>query len=108
MEIVFILYLFFNFIHKTKESEIGDKIYQAALDMVGKYPYVTDGGDNYGATTGTIQEIHPYCNDTEISGFDCSGLTKYVVFNATKVSVIHKAKKQFNFLINYKKIVNFL
>ena len=52
--------------HNSLNSAVGDKIYEAAKSMIDKYPYSWDGGDNYGATTGAIQEVDPYCNDTSV------------------------------------------
>ncbi|MCQ2816218.1 MAG: NlpC/P60 family protein, partial [archaeon] len=90
-----------NIFYFSFQSETGDKIYEAAKAQIGKYPYSWDGGDNYGPTTGAPMEIPIYCNDTEVLGFDCSGLAKYAVFQGTKVSLIHKASWQFRDAIEH-------
>lgn len=74
----------------------GAKIASAAESMVGKYPYSWGGGDNNGATKGIKQTISPYCDDRNVVGFDCSGLSKYAVYQGTKVSLYHSAQTQYD------------
>lgn len=77
-------------------SPAGARIVAAAESMVGKYPYSWGGGNDDGATVGIIQKIPPYCDDRNVVGFDCSGLSKYAVYQGTGVSIIHKAQIQYN------------
>ena len=58
-------------------------------------PYSWGGGDNYGPTRGIYQTISPYCNDTRVIGFDCSGLSKYAVYQGTGISLPHQASVQY-------------
>ena len=74
----------------------GDKIVSAARSQVGKWPYSWGGGDNNGATVGIKQQISPYCDDRKVKGFDCSGLSKYSVYQGTGVSLPHHAQSQYN------------
>ena len=74
----------------------GAKIVEAAEAMVGKYPYSWGGGDNNGPTKGIKMAVSPYCDDSNVVGFDCSGLTKYAVYQATRISLEHNANPQYN------------
>lgn len=74
----------------------GDKIVSAAKSMVGRYPYSWGGGNNNGATVGIKQTISPYCDDRKVVGFDCSGLSKYSVYQGTGKSMDHYAQTQYS------------
>jgi len=74
----------------------GSGIASAAKGMVGKYPYSWGGGDNHGATYGIKQEISPYCDDRHVIGFDCSGLSKYSVYQGTGKSIDHYSQAQYD------------
>ncbi len=52
-------------------------VVNAALSMVGRYPYVYAGGNYYGPTTG-VDNGHP--EDVYTTGFDCSGLMQYAFY----------------------------
>jgi len=60
--------------------------------MINMYRYSWGGGDNSGATYGTKETESPYCDDTSVKGFDCSGLAKYAVFQGTGISLPHNAQ----------------
>ena len=68
----------------------------AAGSMVGKYPYSWGGGNNNGATLGKKQSSSPYCDDSKVKGFDCSGLSKYAVYQGAGKSIYHGAQTQYN------------
>jgi len=70
------------------------KIVSTAKSMVGKYPYSWAGGNNNGPTKGIVMSSDPYCDDTQVVGFDCSGLAKYSVYQGTNISMVHKAQLQ--------------
>ena len=80
----------------TTPSGSGAKIVSAAESMVGKYPYSWGGGDNNGPTYGIKQTSDPYCDDRNVKGFDCSGLSKYAVYQGTGTSLYHGAQSQYN------------
>jgi len=79
----------------------GDGIASAASSMVGKYPYSWGGGNDNGATYGTKQTVSPYCDDRNVIGFDCSGLSKFAVHQGTGKSLAHGASSQYNSCSNY-------
>ena len=74
----------------------GDAVAAAAEAMVGRYPYSYAGGNDRGATYGVLMKISPYCDDRRVLGFDCSGLSKYAVFQGTGRSIYHGATHQYN------------
>lgn len=80
----------------NSQDTTGDKLVAYAQSEVGVWPYSWGGGDNNGATYGIVEDEYPYCNDTLVIGFDCSGLSKYSVYQATGISLIHNAQHQFN------------
>ena len=73
-----------------------DGIVSAAQSVCGNYPYSLGGGNDYGATYGVQQEDPPYCDDRNVVGFDCSGLSKYAVFQGTGISMLHNAQDQYD------------
>ena len=82
--------------NSSTPSGSGTKIAAAAQSMIGKYPYSWGGGNNNGATKGKKQTVSPYCDDSNVVGFDCSGLSKYAVYQGAKVSIYHGAQTQYN------------
>lgn len=84
----------------------GAKIVNAARSMVGKWPYSWGGGNNSGATVGIKQTIKPYCDDRRVTGFDCSGLAKYAVYQGTGISLPHHAQSQYDQARNSGKLVS--
>lgn len=74
----------------------GDAVAAAAEAMVGRYPYSYAGGNDRGASYGVLMKISPYCDDRRVLGFDCSGLSKYAVFQGTGRSIYHGATHQYN------------
>ena len=80
----------------------GSKIVSYAKSMVGKYPYSIGGGNDQGPTVGVKQHKPPYCDSRKTIGFDCSGLAKYCVFQATGKSLYHRAHVQFEQCKNVK------
>lgn len=87
-------------------SGSGAKIVSAARKMVGKYPYSWAGGNNNGATYGIVQDISPYCDDSDVIGFDCSGLAKYAVYQGTGVSLYHQSQVQYDTAKNNGQLVD--
>ena len=81
---------------EPSNNTAAQKIVETALAMVGKYPYSWAGGDNHGPTYGIEQDISPYCDDTGVIGFDCSGLAKYAVYQGTGVSLYHQSQVQYD------------
>jgi len=79
----------------------GNAIANAAQSMVDQYPYSWGGGNDYGATYGMQMEISPYCDDTGVVGFDCSGLAKYSVYQGSGNSIYHHAQTQYDDCDNY-------
>ncbi len=77
-------------------SEIGEKIVDLAEAMIGKYPYSWDGGNINGASKGIYQDVEPFCDDREVVGFDCSGLALYAVYQATGITLEHRAQIQYS------------
>jgi len=73
----------------------GDGVVSAVRSMVGKYPYSYAGGNDHGATRGVLMKISPYCDDRNVIGFDCSGLSKYGVFQGCGKSIYHGATTQY-------------
>ena len=71
-----------------------ERIVSAAKSMVGKHIYSYGGGNNFGPTKGEMSPYSPYCNDTQVVGFDCSGLAKYSVFQGTNISIRHRVQLQ--------------
>ncbi|KAH8551469.1 hypothetical protein BGW37DRAFT_537962 [Umbelopsis sp. PMI_123] len=57
--------------------------------------YSWGGGDNNGPTDGICCSPSGY-NDTNVIGYDCSGLTKYALFQAKGISLAHYTCDQFN------------
>ena len=80
----------------TPPTGAGDAVAAAAEAMVGRYPYSYGGGNDRGATRGVLMKISPYCDDRGVVGFDCSGLSKYAVFQGTGRSIYHGATHQYN------------
>ena len=80
----------------SSSPSAGDRIVAAAQSMVGKYPYSWGGGDDNGPTLGTKEASSPYCDDSAVVGFDCSGLAKYAVYQGTGTSLYHKAQVQYD------------
>ena len=72
-----------------------ETIVSTAKSMVGKYRYSWGGGNDAGATKGIKMQEDPYCDDTQVVGFDCSGLAKYSVFQGTGISMVHRAQVQY-------------
>ena len=77
----------------------GDAIATAAEKMVGKYPYSSGGGDDNGPTYGGS---YAGCDDTKVLGFDCTGLTKYSVFQGTGKSIPHPPQAQYDSTLGKK------
>ena len=84
-------------------SSEGEKIVEAARGMIGKYPYAWCGGNDFGPTKGCSLKVKP-CNDTQIVGFDCSGLAKYSVYQGVNISMRHRAQYQYDDCPNYVNI----
>jgi len=80
----------------SAQSNGGSAIVSAAKSQVGKWPYSWAGGDNHGATYGVKQSCSPYCDDRKVKGFDCSGLSKYSVYQGVGVSLAHHAQTQYD------------
>ncbi|CAM0135469.1 unnamed protein product [Umbelopsis sp. WA50703] len=57
--------------------------------------YSWGGGDNDGPTDGICCSPSGY-NDTNVVGYDCSGLTKYALFQAKGISLAHYTCDQYN------------
>jgi len=74
----------------------GDAVVQAVRNQVNQWPYSYGGGNNKGATYGVLMKISPYCDDRKVKGFDCSGLSKYGVFQGCGKDIYHGATHQFN------------
>jgi len=74
----------------------GDGVVSAVRSMVGRYPYSWCGGNDHGATHGAVQKESPYCDDRNVVGFDCSGLSKYGVYQGCGKSIYHGATHQYN------------
>jgi hypothetical protein len=74
----------------------GAAIVKAAQSMIGLWPYSWGGGDTAGASHGTKETEAPYCDDTSVKGFDCSGLSLYSVYHGAGASLSHNAQAQFN------------
>jgi len=72
----------------------GSKIVSCALAQVDKWPYSWGGGDDHGPTHGLKMVKSPYCDDRNVKGFDCSGLSKYCVYQGTGISVPHTVDAQ--------------
>ena len=70
----------------------GDMVANSAFMMCDRYPYSFGAGNNQGSTVGLKQMQEPYCDDTQVVGFDCSGLVKYAVYRAIQVNLPHSAK----------------
>jgi len=77
------------------ENGGGQAVVTAVRAMVGRYPYSWCGGNDHGPTHGTVQKQSPYCDDRNVIGFDCSGLTKYGVYQACGKSIYHGATTQY-------------
>ena len=77
------------------QNSCGDDIVAAARAMIDRYPYSWCGGNDQGPTKGAVQKQSPYCDDRNVVGFDCSGLTKYAVYQATGKSIYHGATHQY-------------
>ena len=75
-------------------SKSSDKIVSTAKGTVGKYRYCWGGGDDYGPTKGKVMSGNPTCDDTKNTGFDCSGLAKYCVFQGTGKSMTRVSRDQ--------------
>lgn len=88
--------------YACKSLSRGELVVYYAQSMVGKYPYSWGGGNDYGPTTGIVQEIPPYCNDVDVVGFDCSGLAKYAVYQGTGETIRRNAQDQYTY--GYSKI----
>ena len=80
----------------AQEVNSGAKIASAAKSMVGRYPYSWGGGNDNGPTYGIKMDESPYCDDRKVIGFDCSGLSKYSVYQGTHKSIDHFAQSQHN------------
>jgi NlpC/P60 family len=65
----------------------GQAIVNAAASMHGK-PYCWDGGNQYGPTHGDGDRGHGGCPGST-TGFDCSGLALFAVFQATGILLPH-------------------
>ncbi|KAI9300308.1 hypothetical protein BJ944DRAFT_234935 [Cunninghamella echinulata] len=57
--------------------------------------YSWGGGDNEGPTFGICCSPSGY-DDRNTKGFDCSGLTKYAIYQIKKISLVHYTCHQFN------------
>jgi len=73
----------------------GNSIASAAQSVVGVYPYSWGGGNTNGATFGVKQQFSPYCDDSRVMGFDCSGLSMFCVFQGCGISLVHSSKVQY-------------
>ncbi|KAF7728211.1 hypothetical protein EC973_006492 [Apophysomyces ossiformis] len=78
----------------TGGGKTGQAIVKAAQSQAG-WPYSWGGGGNSGPTNGICCSPSGY-NDSHKKGFDCSGLTKYAVYQATKISLDHYTCSQYN------------
>ena len=57
--------------------------------------YSWGGGDNNGPTYGICCSPSGY-DDRHVKGFDCSGLTKYAIYQVKKISLAHYTCSQYN------------
>ncbi|CAO3611342.1 unnamed protein product [Cunninghamella blakesleeana] len=57
--------------------------------------YSWGGGDNNGPTKGICCSPSGY-DDRNTTGFDCSGLTKYAIYQIKQISLVHYTCSQFN------------
>ena len=62
----------------------------AAKKMVGKYPYSWGGGGYYGATKGVCCSPSGY-DDSQVVGFDCSGLMQYAFYQGAGIKLAHRS-----------------
>jgi cell wall-associated NlpC family hydrolase len=81
--------------HHSSKKTSGAKIAAAAKAMVGKYRYSWGGGNINGATVGIKQNQSPYCDDRKVTGFDCSGLAMYAVYQGAAKKLDHDALTQY-------------
>eukprot|EP00727_Mastigamoeba_balamuthi_P004354 m51a1_g13917 hypothetical protein (304) ;mRNA; f:798888-809418 len=74
----------FLLIVAVRGSSQGDRVAAAAASQVGpQFPYSWGGGNANGPTAGTTMDQDPFCDDTGVVGYDCSGLALYAVFQGT-------------------------
>lgn len=81
---------------KTPSKGSGSKIVEAARKQIGKWPYSWGGGVTSGPSKGIKQTISPYCNDSNVVGFDCSGLALYAVYQGTGKVIDHYTGSQYD------------
>ncbi|KAI8582368.1 hypothetical protein K450DRAFT_278409 [Umbelopsis ramanniana AG] len=75
-------------------SGTGAAIVKKAQTQTG-LPYSWGGGDNNGPTNGICCSPSGY-DDRHVKGFDCSGLTKYAIYQVKKISLAHYTCSQYN------------
>ncbi|KAJ2959750.1 hypothetical protein NQZ79_g4858 [Umbelopsis isabellina] len=75
-------------------SGAGSSIVKKAQTQTG-LPYSWGGGDNNGPTYGICCSPSGY-DDRKVKGFDCSGLTKYAIYQTKKISLDHYTCSQYN------------
>jgi len=95
MRAIFVVAVIALAVSAAKPNGGGD-IAAAAQGMIDAYPYSWGGGNDYGATYGIKQDISPYCDDRNVVGFDCSGLSKYSVYQGVGESIVHYAQSQYD------------
>lgn len=73
----------------------GAAVLAAARKQKGQL-YAWGGGTTTGPSKGSKQTEDPYCYDGNHSGFDCSGLTLYSVYQGCKFTLERTASAQYN------------
>ncbi|MCR6483007.1 NlpC/P60 family protein [Amycolatopsis sp. OK19-0408] len=76
----------------------GDKaaaVLAAARNMLGKYPYSWGGGNQNGPTKGICCSPGGH-DDSNVVGFDCSGLTQYAFYQGARLNIGGDSRTQYN------------
>lgn len=63
--------------------------------------------NDHGATYGKKQPSDLKCDDTHVKGFDCSGLSKYAVYQGCGISLYHGSNSQYNKIVGTSEGVDF-